>query len=141
MKTPPPRPARPSGFTLIEVMIALGVFFLATFAILGVVTNGIANARRLQRAPVDAGVLAAQLSITNKLVEGSSSGNLGELLGRDYQEYDWLCDIQEIQTNKLFQIDYAIVTRRSQEVVSKVSFLMYSPLSEAGSMDGGMNHR
>jgi hypothetical protein len=140
MKTRACSPARPCGFTLIEVMIALGVFFLATFAILGVV-NGIANARRLQRAPVDAGVLAAQLSVTNKLVEGSSSGNLGELLGRDYQDYDWLCDIQEIQTNKLFQIDYAVVTRRSQEVVSKVSFLMYSPLSDAGSMDGGMNHR
>lgn len=133
--------ARAGGFTLIEVMIALGVFFLATFAILGVVTNGIANARRLQRAPVDAGVLAAQLSTTNRLVEGSSSGNLSDLLGKQYQDYDWLCDIVEVETNKLFKIDYAVISRQNQQLVSKVSFLKYAPLSEAGSMDGGMQRR
>jgi type II secretion system protein I len=133
-------PAHRRGFTLIEVMIAIGIFFVAAFAILGVVANGIANARRLQRPPVDAGVLAAQLSVTNKLYEGKTSGNLGDLLGPDFAEYNWTRDVQEFQSNKLFQIDFKITTRRSQDVVSKVSFLMFSPYSEAGSLDGGMQH-
>jgi hypothetical protein len=129
------------GFSLIEVMIAIGVFFMASFAILGLVANTISNARRLQRAPVDAGVLAAELSVTNKLTEGDFSGNLGESLGSDYSDYTWIRHIEERDTNKLFEVDFAIQSRRTHEVVSKVSFLMYAPLSDAGSMDGGMQHR
>ena len=141
MKTAHFHSARRGGFSLMEVMIAIGVFFIATFAILGVISNGIANARRLQRPPVDAGVLAAELSVTNRLIEGTSSGNLGDLLGREYNNYNWLRTIEEVETNRLFRIDYAIVTRGNREVVSEVHFLMYSPLSEAGSMDGGMRHQ
>jgi hypothetical protein len=130
-----------NGFSLLEVMIAIGVFFIATFAILGVISNGIANARRLQRAPVDAGVLAAELSITNKLTEGKKTGNLGELLGKDYSQYNWTRQVEEVETNRLFRIDFSIQEQRSRDVVSQVTFLMYSPQSEAGSMDGGMHHQ
>lgn len=50
--------ARRHGFSLLEVMIAIGVFFLAVFAILGLVSSSLGNARRLQRPLVDAGAVA-----------------------------------------------------------------------------------
>lgn len=148
---------RQSGFSLVEVMIAIGVFFIASFAILGLVANTISNVRRLQRPPVDAGVLAAELSVTNKLTEGHTSGNLGEKLGKEYSEYTWDCDVEVAppirdamqalgttqptpQSTKLYEIDFAIETIRTREIVSKVSFFQYSPLSDANSLDGGMHH-
>ena len=132
--------ARNRAFSLIEVMIAIGIFFMASFAILGVVSSGISNIRRMQRPPVDAGVLAAELSVTNKLSEGRTSGNMADVLGRDYNEFTWIREIREVETNKLYRVSFEIHARGNQELVSKVDFLMYSPLSEAGSMDGGMSH-
>jgi len=141
LRSPAPHSFSRAGFSLMEVMLAIGVFFMASFAILGLVANTISNARRLQRAPVDAGVLAAELSVTNKLVEGDSSGSLGDSLGKDYADYTWVRHVEEYQSNKLFEVDFAIQTRRNHDTVSKVSFLMFAPQSDAGSMDGGMQHR
>src|SRR5207342_1412722 len=42
------------AFSLIEVMIACGIFFMATFAILALVSTTLRNARALQRGDVDA---------------------------------------------------------------------------------------
>ena len=100
-QTDRPRTAR-SAFTLLEVMFAMVAFCTAIFVILALVSNSLANARRLQRPMVDAGVLAAELSQTNQLVEGVKSGSLDDLLGNSYQGYTWTRDIEEVQTNKLF---------------------------------------
>ena len=83
------------------------------------------------------GELAGQLSQTNSLVEGEESGDLSELLGNQYQDYTWTYDIQEAQTNKLFQVDF-IVQRNSGDkpVVSKMSILLFRPASPAGTLDG-----
>src|SRR5271154_5004825 len=75
------------GFTILEVMIAVAVFFIGTFAILALVSQSLDNARRLQRPLVDAGMLASQLSLTNQLVEGTESGDAGDLLGDNYKGY------------------------------------------------------
>ena len=75
------------AFSLLEVMIAVGIFFMAVFAILGLVSSALANARRLQRPLVDASALVSQLSLTNKLVEGIYTVNLGDMLGKAYQDY------------------------------------------------------
>jgi len=78
----PQRPAH--AFSLIEVMIAIGVLFICIFAILGVISNGLRGARALQRPDVDAGSVAAFFSITNKHEEGIESGSfddLGDLAG------------------------------------------------------------
>jgi len=100
--------------------------------ILALVSNSLANARRLQRPMLDAGVLAAELLQTNRLVTGISSGNLGDLLGDSYQGYKWTRDIEEAQTGKLFQADF-VIQRASgdKEVVSKMSILLFSPDSMA----------
>ena len=88
MKTQADRPrTHRRAFTLLEVMFAMVAFCTAMFVILALVSNSLANARRLQRPMVDAGVVAAELSQTNQLVEGVKSGDLDELLGNAYQGY------------------------------------------------------
>src|SRR5579859_4376953 len=100
----------PHGFTLIEVMIACGIFFMATFAILALVSTTLRNARALQRGDVDAGMEAAQVYQTlktNRLVELSGKGDFGEA----YPEYSYQYVTQQYQSNGLLQVDI-VVNRR-----------------------------
>lgn len=134
--------ARKKAFSLLEVMIASALFFMAVFAILGLVSSSLNNLRRLQRPLVDASVLASELSLTNKLTEGTDSGNLADLLGKDYNGYRWTSVIQEVQTNKLFQVDFVVQNANGdRSVVSQISLLLFRPQSDAGSLDGGMGHK
>src|SRR6266481_4935133 len=82
-----------SAFSLVEVMIALAIFFMAVFAILGLMSSVLRNARLLQsKKGVDAGLVAAQhLCLTNKLVEEVQSGDFGEM----YRDYAWTMDTYE----------------------------------------------
>lgn len=130
------------AFSLLEVMIAIGIFFMGVFAILGLVSSSLENARRLQRPIVDAGLVASELSLTNQLVEGVFSGNLADSLGKAYQGYQWTYDIQEAQTNKLFKVDIILQDEnRGRAVVSQMTVLLYRPQSAAGSLDGATTRR
>ena len=50
--------------------------------------------------------------MTNKLVEGVYSGNLGDLLGKPYADYKWTGEIVEVSSNKLFRADVVIQSLR-----------------------------
>ena len=127
------------GFTLLEVMIAVGIFCAASFAILGLVSQSIATARRLQLPMVDAGLVASELSLTNKCIEGRESGDLGDLLGADYKGYTWTADTGEERSNKLFRVDITINRNEAgHPVISQMSILFYRPESRPGSLDGGI---
>lgn len=117
---------RASAFTLLEVMIAAGILFVCLFAMLGLLANTLRNARALQRAPVDAGMLAAELSLTNKLSEGSDSGDFGDM----YRDYHWKREIFEAETNGLFAVDF-VVYRRGHERTpeSHMTVLFFRPES------------
>jgi Tfp pilus assembly protein PilV len=121
------------AFSLLEVMIAVGVFFMAVFAILGLVSSSLENARRLQRPMVDASMIASELSLTNKLTEGEMSGDFGEL----YPGYTWTGKVTEEQTNRIFRVEY-IVQRSdgNRAVMSQMSILLFRPQSDAGTLDG-----
>jgi type II secretory pathway pseudopilin PulG len=121
------------AFSLLEVMIAIGIFFMATFVILGLVSSVLANARRLQRPMVDAAMIASELSLTNQLVEEVQSGDFGKA----YPGYNWTAEITEEQTNKLFRVDFVVQRSDNKEVMQKMSVLFYRPQSKAGSLDGG----
>jgi Tfp pilus assembly protein PilV len=99
-----PHPRANHAFTLLEVMIASGIFFMAIFAILALVSSNLRNARLLQKPQVDAGLLLADLCQTNQLTEGSDSGDFGEA----FPGYTWTCDIQLYATNGLFKVDYIV---------------------------------
>jgi hypothetical protein len=141
MKLKLPTSTRPAGrraFSLLEVMIAIAVLFVGTFAILGLISSSLANARRLQRPLVDASALVAQLSMTNKLVEGIYSGNLGDVLGKEYKDYKYTGEIREVLSNRLFQADYVIQNvNGGGGVISRTTTLFYRPASPPGSLDGG----
>ena len=138
-RTPHPAPRfnastlpRFHAFTLLEVMVALLIFFMAVFSILALVSNVLRNARALQDVEADAGMLAAELSITNKLYEASDSGDFHDL-GRAYHDYSWSREISEVGTNGLFEADFVIrhqVGRRPVE--TKMSVLFFRPESPPG---------
>jgi hypothetical protein len=124
------------AFSLLEVMIAIGIFFLAVFAILSLVSQSLANARRLQRPLVDAGPVLATYAATNMLVEGTYSGSMEEILGKPYRDYNWTADIREVATNKLFSVECVIQERGSRDIISDLTTVFYRPQSPAGSMEG-----
>jgi type II secretory pathway component PulJ len=116
---------RNEGFTLLEVMIAAGILFLCLFAILELLSTSLRNARVLQRTKVDAGMLAAELSLTNKLSEGTTSGDFGKL----YPDYRWSREIREASTNGLFEVHWEVYRRGTQGAESQMSILLFKPES------------
>ena len=127
------------GFTLLEVVIATGILCIGTFAILSLVSSSLANARRLERPLVDASALVAQLSLTNILIEGNYSGNLGDVLGKTYNQYRWTGTITEVATNRLFAADYRIyyASGPDRDELSRSTTLFYRPQSPPGTLEGG----
>ena len=101
---------RVQAFTLIEVMIALGIFFMAVFTILALVSNILRNARGLQRPQIDAGLAAAIYVNTNKFPEGIVSGELGDSL----PDYRYEIATDEFATNGLMQATVALNRRGSR---------------------------
>ena len=104
------------AFTLLEVMIALMIFFMAIFAILGTVTRSLGAARSLQQKFPDIDALGAEVIMTmktNKLEEGSVDGDFGDL----YPGYTWRRDINLKATNGLFQVDFIIQSSRGRQRV------------------------
>jgi Tfp pilus assembly protein PilV len=114
------------AFTLLEVMIACGIFFMATFAILGLVSNTLRNARSLQRIEVDSGMAAAQvyqIMKTNRQAEVSLSGDFGD----SYPDYSWTADSQQFDTNGLLQVDIIVNRRGLNKPFDTLSILVFSP--------------
>jgi len=126
------------AFSLLEVMIAVGIFFVGAFAILTLVSESLANAQRLKHPLVDASAILSQLSLTNQLIEGPYSGNLGDILGRDYAEFNWEGEINEVRSNHLYSADFFIFNVKNRhEPVAQTSALFFRPQSPPGSLDGG----
>jgi hypothetical protein len=118
-----------SAFSLLEVMIACAIFFMAVFAILAMVSNVLRNARSLRRAELDAGMVAAQLvGTTNKVYEGTESGDFGNL----YPDYSYETDTYEAGTNGLWQVDIVVHRRGIRQPVDSMSIFVFSPDSKAG---------
>jgi prepilin-type N-terminal cleavage/methylation domain-containing protein len=125
-----PQPDARRAFSLLEVMIALAIFFMAAFAILELVSSGLRTARAIRITRPNAGTLAAELSITNKLEEGTESGDFGNL----YPDYSWTQDSYPVPeaSNGLWQVDFTIYRRGHRGVPdSRMSILMFSPQSQS----------
>ena len=119
------------AFTLLEVMIAAGIFFMAIFAILELVSSNIRNARRLQETgdAEKAAMVLADFVQTNKLYEGSVPVELDSV----FPGYSAECDVTLVGTNGLFKVD-CIVTKpgggpNAQTTVSTMLFRPDSPKS------------
>src|ERR1700742_2587175 len=95
------------AFTLLEVMIAIGIFFLGAFAILTLVSQSLSNAQRMKHPLVDASAILAQLAMpTNGIIEGHYTGNLSDFLGKSYAGYTYDGYVDEIKSNGLCRADF-----------------------------------
>jgi prepilin-type N-terminal cleavage/methylation domain-containing protein len=140
-------PATSSGrraFTLLEVMIAIAIFFVGSFAILDLVSSSLNNIHRMQQPAVDASPLLALYAATNSLVEGTYSGNLGEseLLGKGYSDFNYLVNIVEVASNHLYSVECAITSVNAANgkrmLISDLTTVLYKPKSPPGTLDGGI---
>lgn len=124
-----------SAFTLLEVMIAVGIFFMCVFSVLELVSHNLKNVQRLQKPAVDIGSLASELSLTNKLEEGGEAGDFGGL----YPGVSWNRSITMVATNGLFQVDFVVQDASAGgrfPAESRLSIFLYRPESTMGATVG-----
>jgi hypothetical protein len=121
-----------AGFTLLEVMIAVGVLFMCLFAVLALTTNSLRNARKIkQRRDLDAGSFVGyfyvQLANTNRIDEGAAEIDLGD----SFPGYKTALDCEIAGTNGLWDIEYDVAEpTRHAEVHGH--FLLYNPGTQKG---------
>ena len=109
-------------------MIASGLFFMCIFAILAMVSSVLRNARGLRRTDLDAGMVAAQVCKTNKVYEGSESGDFGSL----FPDCSWETETYEAGSNGLWQVDIVVRRRGLQQPLDSMSIYVFSPGSQSG---------
>jgi len=116
-----------AAFSLLEVMVAMGIFFVAIFGILELTSQNLRAARMLQRTEVDITTLAAQLCLTNRLEEGFESGDFGDM----YPNCLWSRTITEVSSNGLFRVDFTVHetthNRKAPITERHLSILLYRP--------------
>ena len=130
-KKPPGTTRTRLGFTLLEVMIAVGVLFMCLFAVLALLSNSLASARKLQqRRDIDtssiAGMLYVQLSSTNNVNEGPVEINLEEM----FPGSRCRADVMQVGSNGLCQVNFDV--ERNQKVEAKLNFLIFLPQFRQG---------
>ncbi len=149
MKTNFSAQKRHGAFSLIEVMIAIAILFIGTFAILDLISSSLANARRIQRPMVDAAVvLSYYVGITNKFDYGTISGNMSEIMGKQYSDFRYIfssspAPSDPMGTNDLVQLDAVVLPAagQSREVVSAATTLFFDLGHATRGLGGGLMHR
>jgi hypothetical protein len=112
-------------------MIACGIFFMATFSILALVSATLRNARALQRGDVDAGMAAAQIYQTlktNRQAEITGSGDFGEA----YPDYSYEFVSQQYQSNGLLQVDIVVNRRGLRTPADILTIWVYNSEAKSG---------
>jgi hypothetical protein len=122
---------RANAFTILEVMVALSIFFMCMFAILGLVSGCLKQARNLEPFTIDPLSAIAELSLTNRLEEGPVSSEVVEHFEREHPGYTLAGTITEVRTNGLFQVDFIVggLTSSKHVVAAESSVLVFRPLS------------
>jgi hypothetical protein len=124
------------AFSLLEVMIAMALFFMAVFAILSLTSQSLSAARHLQISHVDIGGLAGMISLTNRVEEGPLPQEIIAQFEQLNPGYSCVGNILEASSNGLFRVDFEVVGLKGQKVVgSTLSILLFRPES-AGSARG-----
>ena len=124
--------ARPEGFTLLEVTIATGIFFMVAFAVLGVVAQCLAAARKLEQRDPDPALLATQFAVTNLITEGTDSGDFEESYPGLFPGWRWSVQKYPVygETNGIFQVDILVVRdSRQGRAERSLSIQVFSPES------------
>ena len=94
------------GFSLLEVMIAIGIFFTSVFLILELTSQHLRTARIMQTMDVDRSSLPALLSMTNFLEIGPLPIDIKMAYEDSHPGVTVDGMIEEAATNGLFRVDY-----------------------------------
>ena len=139
MKTPqgPPPRAALRAFTLIEVMIATTIFFMAMFSILGVLCAGIHAAGILRNSGPTPGMAAGYYFVTNQIQEGQDAGDFDDIAG--YNGWRWQSEAVEVATNGLYKMDFVVLDPHGNQG-STLQVLIYNP-GPPGSRHMGLQNR
>ena len=133
-----------SAFSLIEVMVAMAIFFMAVFAILGLMSTLLQNARIFQgkRPPEARMVFAYQTSITNRVIEGSINVDFSEMAEFGDEFRDYTAEVEaypnEIYTNGLWDVVYVVKNRRTGRVESTFATHQFDPNTKSKQLSGGL---
>jgi hypothetical protein len=137
--------AREEAFSLLEVMFALGIFFMCIFGILAVVSRSLQQARALQPIQADARSAIALLSLTNRLEEGPLPPEMIEAYERENPGHTIAGEVYEVATNGLFRIDFSVGGAsggpEKRAVVTESSILLFRPLSPTKRFGGTTGFR
>ena len=120
----------PQAFSMLEVMIAIGIFFTSVFVILQLTSQQLRMARSLQTLDVDTGTLPSLIVMTNSLEEGPLPMEIK--VAFEDTNPGFSCDgmVHEYATNGLFQVDYVIYWQQEGRVKqARNSILMWRPTS------------
>jgi hypothetical protein len=127
-----------SAFTLLEVIVACAIFFLVGFAILEMVTRALVAAKSLQNRDPDPGLVAAALSLTNKLEEDCLSGSFEDIAPGLYPgwRYEW-CP-EEVHSNGMFRVGVIVYNDGAKRRAGPqtLEILLYRPGSPPGKRFG-----
>jgi hypothetical protein len=123
-----------TAFSLLEIMIAVSIFFMAVFAILGLMSRSLAQARGLQPMHMDPSSVAAELSLTNRLEEGPIPDEIIQHFQHMYPNYTCGGNITEVGTNGLFQVDLEVggLNAGAHVVRTQSRILLFRPMSQRG---------
>jgi len=112
-----------AAFTLLEVMIAVMIFFMCMFSILALVSGSLSSVRAFQETTVNPGTLAAQLSLTNALEEGVAQGDFGDA----YPDFHWTSDTEEAGTNGIYSVHFEVSRNGKSKPDSELDILLFRP--------------
>ena len=127
-----------NAFTLLEVIVACAIFFMAGFAILNLVTTSLVSARALQQHDPDPGIVAAAFWLTNKIEEGSFSGTFEDIAPGMYPGFRWELFTEEVHSNGMFLVSIIVHNEGSKKVKmpQTMHILKYAPGSPPGAKFG-----
>jgi hypothetical protein len=130
----PPHRKSATAFSLLEVMIAIAIFFGCVFAILALVSRGLAGARSLEPISMDARSAIAMLSLTNRLEEGPIPAEIIAAFEAENPGATVMGDIIEERTNGLFRVNFVVggASKGSTKgaVTMEASILLFRPQSQ-----------
>lgn len=132
------------AFTLLEVIIAMAIFFVAMFSVMQLMSRGLGMARALQQDMPSPGMIAAelaQMAATNRIDDGGSySGDFEFLAPEIYPDFKWEAQTYQYASNGLFKADIVVVgLRNGQTIERSMSVFLFSPRSVTLGGVPGMN--
>src|SRR5688572_30351818 len=97
-----------SAFTILEVMIALAIFFACVFSILTLVSQSLRAARSLRPVNLDARSALAMLSLSNRLEVGPIPFEIKLAFEKENPGLILEGEIFEFDTNGLYRVDFYV---------------------------------